>query len=64
MNVVILIKSIMLRGCVIIVIINLEEIRNPGYAVMKNYMHVIKNYIFSFYLIEGLCQNCYINKYN
>lgn len=39
MNVVILIRSIMPRGCVTTAIINLEEIRSPGYAVTKNYMH-------------------------
>lgn len=53
MNVVILIRSIMLRECVIIVTINLEEIRSPGYAVTKNYMLVIKELYF--FLLEGLC---------
>lgn len=31
----------MLKECVTIVIIVLEELRNPGFVVMRNYMLVI-----------------------
>jgi len=41
MNVDIKTKNIMLKGCVIIVIIVLGELRNPGFVVMRNYMLVI-----------------------